>query len=118
MAYPLSPIPLCYAHPDGSWRTTAKSQLMEVVLSDCSASTDPKELFIPKASISTYLIDLMAVVRTLSGLYSTYQDLAFKLFNILPKGYERIDIIADTYRKNSLKDPERNKRGTSAKVMV
>ena len=60
----------------------------------------------------------MAMVRSLPGLYNTYHDLAFKLFDMLPKGYERIDIIADTYQKNSLKDPERNKRGTSAKVMV
>ena len=113
LAYPLSLIPLCYAHPDGLRRTAAKSQLMEVVLSHCTAST---ELRIPKASV--YLIDLMVVVRTLPGLYNTYHDLAFKLFDMLSKEYERIDIIADKYRKNSLKNPERNKRGTSAKVMV
>ena len=106
LAYPLSPVPLCYAHPDGSWRTTAKSQLMEVVLSHCSASTDPKELCIPKVSVSAYLIDLMAMVRSLPGLYNTYHDLAFRLFDMLPEGYERIDIIADTYQKNSLKDPK------------
>ena len=91
---------------------------MEVVLSHCSASTDPKELCIPKASVSAYLIDLMAMVRSFPGLYNTYHDLAIKLFYMLPKGYERIDIIADTYQKNSLKDPERNKCDTSAKVMV
>ena len=118
LAYPLSPVLLRYAHPDRSRRTTAKSQLMEVVLFHCSASTDPKELCIPKASISAYLIDLMAMVRSLPGLYNTYHDLAFKVFDMLPKGYKRIDIIVDTYQKNSLKDPERNKRGTSAKVMV
>ena len=118
LAYPLRPVPLCYAHPDGSRRTTGKSQLMKVVLSDCSASTDPKELCILKASVSAYLINLMAMVRSLPGLYNTYHDLAFKLCDMLPKGYERINIIADTYQKNSLKDPERNKRGTSAKVMA
>ena len=60
----------------------------------------------------------MAMIRSLPGLYNTYHDLEFKLFDMLPKGYEGIDIIADTYQKNSMKDPERNKRDTSAKVMV
>ena len=30
---------------------------------------------------------------------------------MIPKGYERIDIVADTYRGQSLKNPERLKRG-------
>ena len=37
---------------------------------------------------------------------------------MIPKGYERIDIVADTYREQSLKNPERLKRGTSSRVMV
>ena len=37
---------------------------------------------------------------------------------MIPKGYERIDIVADTYREQSLKNPERLKCGTSSRVMV
>ena len=37
---------------------------------------------------------------------------------MIPKGYERIDIVADTYREQSLKNPARLKRGTSSRVMV
>ena len=37
---------------------------------------------------------------------------------MIPKGYERIDIVADTYHKQSLKNPERLKHSTSSRVMV
>ena len=37
---------------------------------------------------------------------------------MIPKGYERIDIVADTYYEQSLKNPERLKRSTSSRVMV
>ena len=37
---------------------------------------------------------------------------------MIPKGYERIDIVADTYHEQSLKNPERLKRGTLSRVMV
>ena len=36
----------------------------------------------------------------------------------LPKNYKRIDIVADTYRENSLKNNDRNLRGISDKVMI
>ena len=37
---------------------------------------------------------------------------------MIPKGYEGIDIVADTYREQLLKNRERLKRGTSSRVMV
>ena len=37
---------------------------------------------------------------------------------MIPKRYERVDIVADTYREQLLKNPERLKRGTSSRVMV
>ena len=40
------------------------------------------------------------------------------LVDRLPKGYRRIDIIADTYREKSLKNNERDRRGVSNKVIV
>ena len=105
LRYPLYPVPLCLAHPDGSRRTTAKSKFMEVILSYCNSSIDPKELGtrVPKDSVSAYLVDLMALIRTVPGLCDTYQELTFKLIDMLPVGYKRIDIVADTYREGSLK---------------
>ena len=48
----------------------------------------------------------------------SYEELAIKLLNSIPKGYRRVDIIADTYRQTSIKSSERNKRGTSTKVTI
>ena len=118
LTYPLIPIPLSLANPDGSRRTTAKSTFMEIILSYCNTSTDPKDVCIPKEEISAYLVDLMALIRTLPGLFDTYRDLSSSLFTMLQVGYDRIDIVADTYRERSLKDPERVKRGTASKVMI
>ena len=118
LTYPLSPIPLSLANPDGSRRTTATSKFMEIILSYCNTSTDPKDVCIPKEEISAYLVDLMALIRTLPGLFDTYRDLSSSLFTMLPVGYDRIDIVSDTYRERSLKGPERVKRGTASKVMI
>ena len=118
LTYPLSPIPLSLANPDGSCRTTAKSRFVEIILSYCNTSTDPKDVCIPKEEISAYLVDLMALIRTLPGLFDTYRDLSSSLFTMLPAGYDQIDIVSDTYRERSLKDPERVKRGTASKVMI
>ena len=60
----------------------------------------------------------MALIRTVPGLCDTYQELTFKLIDMLPVGYKRIDIVADTYRERSLNDPERPKRSIANKVIV
>ena len=60
----------------------------------------------------------MALVRTQTQISSTYEELTFQLLRSLPSGYQRIDIIADTYRSNSIKDPERLKRGCADKVVI
>ena len=46
LTYPLSPMPQSLANPDGSRRTTAKSKFMEIILSYCNTSTDPKDVCI------------------------------------------------------------------------
>ena len=112
-----APIPLCFAHPDGTRRTTAKSKLMDEILTYCDEHADPSSFQVPKDRFAAYLVDLMAPVRTLSGVCDTYESLSYKMFSMIPKGYERIDIVADTYREKSLKNPERLKRGTSSRVM-
>ncbi len=120
LKYPLFSVPLSLGHPDGTRITTAKSSFMKVVLSYESSSIDPNELStkIPKETVSTYLVDLMALTRSTPGVCDTYHELTFKIISALPKGYDRIDIVADTYRENSLKDPERARRGVPGKVIV
>ena len=91
---------------------------MDEILKSCDEPVDPSSFNVPKNRFAAYLVDLMTLVRTLSGICDTYKDFACKLFSVIPKGYARIDIVADTYRETSLKNPERLKRGTSSRVMV
>ena len=44
LTYPLGPIPLALAHPDGSRRTTTKSQLMDEILTYCNDILKPEGL--------------------------------------------------------------------------
>ena len=60
----------------------------------------------------------MALIRTVSPIPSTYGDLVKNLVTCLPTGYRRVDLIADTYRENSLKANERDSRGLSNKVIL
>ena len=64
------------------------------------------------------MVDLMAMVRTIQGVPDTYEELTRLLFQMLPVGYSRTDIIADTYQKISLNNQEREKRGVSEKVLI
>ena len=60
----------------------------------------------------------MALIRALPGVCDTYEELAQKVFDALPVGYQRIDIVADTYIEKSLKNSERTKRGCSKRVLM
>ena len=79
LKYPLHSLPLCIAFPDGARRTTPKSKFMEVILLCSNGPTYPKEVHLPEKTTTTYLVDLMALIRTMHGLFDTYHDLAMKL---------------------------------------
>ena len=48
----------------------------------------------------------------------TYEELTWTFIKLLPQGYERIDIVADTYHEVSLKPAERSQRGKASKVII
>ena len=118
LAYPLSSVPLAFANPDGSRRVTKKSQLMEIVLSYSEQETMHESNLIPKEATAAYIVDLVALIRSLPGVSDTYRELTQRIVDTLPTCYARVDIVADTYRKDSLKNSERLKRGHSAKVLI
>jgi hypothetical protein len=60
----------------------------------------------------------MALIRTMSNLPDTFEKLAWKFLSYIPKGYYRVDLVADCYFESSIKDAERSKRGTSRKIIV
>ena len=50
-------------------------------------------------------------------LTETYKQLVWKLLGMLPKGYRRIGMVADTYKEVSIKYCERVDRATSVCLM-
>ena len=89
-----------------------ESQLMDEILTYCNDMLKPEKFYKSQEKPTAYLIDLIA------GSGSTYEELALKVLDRLPKNYDRIYIVADTYRQNSLKNPECTRRGTTEKVLV
>ena len=60
----------------------------------------------------------MAALRSLVEIPENYEGLTWKLLSSFPKGFQRVDIVADTYRKVSIKAGERKIRGRSNKVII
>ena len=97
LQYPLSPIPLSLCDPDGSRRETIKSKLKEKLL-QWKINENNEE--IPKDAL---VIDMIAQIQMLQGSTGTYECFAQKFIKSLPTGYNRLDIIADTYKSCSIK---------------
>ena len=63
----------------------------------------------PPKQNAAFLVDLIALIWTVSPVPVTYAGLVKTLVSHLPKGYWRVDIIADT---------ERDSRGVFNKVII
>ena len=72
----------------------------------------------PKDTVGAFIIDFMAVIRTMTEIPETYEKLTWKFLKMLPLGYNRIDIVCDTCQECSLKSAERNKRCCSSKMII
>ena len=67
---------------------------------------------------TAYIVDLMATIRTMKEIPETFEGLAWQLIKLLPSGYKRVDIVADTYQENSIKSVERKDRWDASKILV
>lgn len=119
LSYPLSTIPLSLATGDGNRRATSKSKLTPLLI-DGITLKDPKSDNSVKSikEESNFIVDLMAAIRTMTNLPGTYEEFVWNFVSTIPKGFKRVDIVADTYRENSIKGGERNTRGSSQKVLI
>ena len=45
----------------------------------------------------------MALIQTMTKIPDTYEELAVHLLKMIPSGYRRVDIVADSYIKHSIK---------------
>ena len=71
-----------------------------------------------KEDVSMYIVDLMALIHTMTKIQETYEEFTIQLFKMIPSGYGRVDIVVDSYIENSIKEAERAKRGISKKVII
>ena len=95
LAYPLTSVPLSLSNPDGSQSVTQKNKLVEV-LSQYQDKHETQQLEITDAQV--YAIDFIAQLRVIAKeIPETYEQLAIKVLQSIPKGYLRVDLVADTY---------------------
>eukprot|EP00112_Aurelia_sp_Birch-Aquarium-sp1_P008791 Seg1979.1 transcript_id=Seg1979.1/GoldUCD/mRNA.D3Y31 product="hypothetical protein" protein_id=Seg1979.1/GoldUCD/D3Y31 len=72
----------------------------------------------PPEKVQIYLLDLAAAIRSIVGQVATIRDLASKIMASIPKQYQTIYVVCDTYRINSIKGGERQARGVSARYVL
>ena len=83
LKYPLSSVPLSISFPDGSKRNTEKSNIMDFLeLPEPSCTTLP-------TTTTDYIIDVMAQIRSVTQIPSTFEELTLEVFKIHPKEYQQ-----------------------------
>ena len=116
LQYPLSPVPLSIATADESNRGTKKSELLPIIK---DKMINENITIIPDTNkVSVYILDFMAFLRTMTDIPSTYEDLAWRVIKQIPTGYNRADIVADTYRPVSIKMQERDGQGRPNRIII
>ena len=105
LQYPPCVVPFSLSDADGSSRSTVKSKFNDVLMENSKQFQNAE---LPsKADVSVHIIDLMVFVHTMTKILKTYEELAIQLFNTIPSGYQRVDIVMDSYIENSIKEAER-----------
>jgi hypothetical protein len=86
---------------------TQKSKFVQVL----SSFQDEPWAHTEVVDADVFVIDFIAQVRIITkAVPDTYEELAISLLQSIPKGYARVDFVADTYRRASIKTAKRNKR--------
>jgi hypothetical protein len=111
LSYPLGPVPWALATADGCPVKTDKAKLMHRL----EAGVDHPER--PASNQVIYIFDGNAMLQAMTGLPGTFEELAKKVFESLPK-CERVDFVTDTYKEDSIKSTERTRRGASDTFLI
>ena len=117
LRFPLAPVSLPLATPDGGMRKTNKSKLYDVLNMEQVSSTVINE----NEGHYHYILDLAAKLRTITSAPKTFEDLGMKILREIPNKYNSLYIACDTYQDDSIKQNERNSRTagkTAAKLLV
>ena len=120
LSYELSTVPVAIAHGDGSLRKTTKSSLMPVLEKNVTALPSLPPSFVPTACV----IDAMALVQVMKQASSTtFGEMAEQYCvhitrTLSQNSCTRVDLVFDQYRKPSIKEGERHKRGEASSLEV
>lgn len=109
-SYPLTPVPLSLAHIDGSMLKTDKSKLLRK-LESLTNNLSP-------ASVDTTVVDAMCLIQSLVELPTTYGGIAQVILRRLSSLSPQVDFVTDTYIQPSIKDFERESRGTGLNAKI
>ena len=72
----------------------------------------------PSKNFSGFVIDFIVLVRTLTVIPKTFENLIWKIIKMLPVGCTTMHVVADSYREVFIKSVERKERGITPKVYV
>ena len=125
LSYPLFHVPLSLAFPDGTKRSNQKSKLLEIIMKTRKTDKHEKDNHAnTKKDVSILIVDMIAHYRVISqNLPDTFEDWIKRIKRFLQTlhnedKYNRIGIVADTYRNFSINSGEREKRGSSSKILI
>lgn len=109
LVYPLAPVCLPLSTADGAIRKTIKSKLFTTAMSDLTvifrgSSTPRRDTDLSSGSCCRHY-------RTIVGQVATIRDLASNIMTSIPKPYQTIYMVCDTYRINCIKGGERQQGG-------
>ena len=99
LCHPLGPLPWALANPDGTMKKTNKAILAKHLEQKVSPAEE-----VPRPSAT--LIDAMALIQKLQGDNRTFKELSDHIFTQIlhaGEGSDRIDVVFDVYRENSIK---------------
>ena len=95
MAYTLYPVPLSMAYPGVSKWEIAKSKVLELIAPEVPVVGDQDNI---NRAHCAFVSGTIAQLRMcLSDVPNTFEELIFRFIQSIPKGFQRIDIVADTY---------------------
>ena len=116
MCFLLAPVSIPLNTPDGAIRKTVKSKLYDASMSDLRVVHHDE--LPPASTMTTYLIDLVAAIRSLVGTGSTLSEMASRMMATIPPQYSTIFIVCDTYKDNSIKGGAWKARGVSVRYVL
>jgi hypothetical protein len=111
LAYPLTPVPYSIATADGFFAKTDKSKGYHFLIKDLEDEASPP----PETTL--VIEDGNAMFYYMQQVPSNFRKISTKVFDMMPKNSDVV-FSTDMYLENSIKSNERQRRGSSDKLII